>query len=169
MGKFCIAGHCSNSSKDGVSLHRFPKLEPYRTLWTRAVGNTRKDWLRPTNASFLCSAHFTEDSFIEFVGKRFSDFGLSPHKLKRLKPDAVPTLFGVPAPRQASSSNVSTNEVGCEPGPSTSTEQPGPSQPTPCPTSFVWEGSVKRRRIGGAFKKRERSRVSRPSSSISVG
>ncbi|KAJ8018264.1 THAP domain-containing protein 10 [Holothuria leucospilota] len=86
MGKFCVAGYCSNSSKDGVSLHRFPKTEPHRTLWTRAVRNTRKDWLRPTNHSFLCSAHFTEDRFLELIGKRFQDFGLSPQKLRRLKP-----------------------------------------------------------------------------------
>lgn len=171
MGKFCVAGYCSNSSKDGVSLHRFPKTEPYRTLWTRAVRNTRKDWLRPTNYSFLCSAHFTDNCFLEFVGTKFQDFGLSPHKLRRLKPDAVPTVFGVSESTAVSEPGPSasgTSEVGAGPsfpGPSTSTSREADvgERPTSQPSgeaTFVWEGSVKKRKVGAAFKKREHSRVS---------
>ena len=164
MGKFCVAGFCSNSSKDGVSLHRFPKIEPYRTLWTRAVRNTRKDWLRLTNYSFLCSAHFTEDCFLELIGKRFKDFGLSPQKLRRLKPDAVPTVFGVLGNISVSETSEEA-EVGAGPslpGPSSSTSSEAEARDRPSEKSaFVWEGSVKRRKVGAAFKKREHSRVSR--------
>ncbi|PIK42271.1 hypothetical protein BSL78_20880 [Apostichopus japonicus] len=162
MGKFCIAGGCSNSSKDGVSLHGFPKREPVRKLWVNAVRNTRKDWLQPTAYSFLCSAHFDETCFKEFVGSRFAEFGLSPHKLGRLMDDAVPTLFGSKArPRhQEGSSPMDRPDVSSSGSrPSTTSRPSGSAMSTPGPVSFVAETVVKKRKIGGAFRKREHART----------
>lgn len=60
----CIAGGCSNIRKDGVSLHKWPEDAHFAELWTNAVKNTRSDIFNPTT-SWLCSSHFTEDSFEE--------------------------------------------------------------------------------------------------------
>ena len=73
----CIVAGCSNTTKDGVSLHLlklFPKDVIIRKLWTASkpkVKLTRAKWLYPaTPCSVICSAH-------------------SPAR-RGLKPDAVP-------------------------------------------------------------------------------
>ncbi|NWY30179.1 THAP4 protein, partial [Pheucticus melanocephalus] len=63
------------------SLFRFPLKDSKRLIqWLKAV--QRDNWT-PTKYSFLCSEHFTKDSFF----KRLEDH----HRL--LKPTAVPTIF----------------------------------------------------------------------------
>ena len=60
----CVAGGCSNTHKDGVSLHKMPEDAHFAKLWTNAVKNTHSNVFNPLT-SRLCSAHFTEDSFEE--------------------------------------------------------------------------------------------------------
>ena len=55
----------------------------------KQVRRTRAQWT-PTKHSVLCSEHFTEDSF-EVDSTIAATFGIS--KKRRLKPDAVPTIF----------------------------------------------------------------------------
>uniref|UniRef100_A0A8C0VKH2 THAP-type domain-containing protein n=1 Tax=Cyanistes caeruleus TaxID=156563 RepID=A0A8C0VKH2_CYACU len=63
------------------SFFRFPLKDSKRLIqWLKAV--QRDNWT-PTKYSFLCSEHFTKDSF----SKRLED----KHRL--LKPTAVPTIF----------------------------------------------------------------------------
>ncbi|NWR99915.1 THAP4 protein, partial [Motacilla alba] len=63
------------------SLFRFPLKDSKRLIqWLKAV--QRDNWT-PTKYSFLCSEHFTKDSFF----KRLEDHHRS------LKPTAVPTIF----------------------------------------------------------------------------
>ncbi|KAM6178501.1 peroxynitrite isomerase THAP4 [Rhynchocyon petersi] len=81
----CAAVNCSNrqgkGDKRSVSFHRFPLKDSKRLLqWLKAV--QRDNWT-PTKYSFLCSEHFTKDSF----SKRLED----QHRL--LKPTAVPSIF----------------------------------------------------------------------------
>ncbi|NWH80557.1 THAP4 protein, partial [Piaya cayana] len=81
----CAAANCSNrqgkASGGAVSFHRFPLKDSKRLIqWLKAV--KRDNW-KPTKYSFLCSEHFTKDSF----SKRLED----QHRL--LKPTAVPTIF----------------------------------------------------------------------------
>lgn len=81
----CAAVNCSNrqgkGEKRAVSFHRFPLKDSKRLLqWLKAV--QRDNWT-PTKYSFLCSEHFTKDSF----SKRLED----QHRL--LKPTAVPSIF----------------------------------------------------------------------------
>ncbi|XP_069721336.1 peroxynitrite isomerase THAP4 isoform X1 [Phaenicophaeus curvirostris] len=81
----CAAANCSNrqgKARGGtVSFHRFPLKDSKRLIqWLKAV--KRDNW-KPTKYSFLCSEHFTKDSF----SKRLED----QHRL--LKPTAVPTIF----------------------------------------------------------------------------
>lgn len=81
----CAAANCSNrqgkGEKRAVSFHRFPLKDSKRLMqWLKAV--QRDNWT-PTKYSFLCSEHFTKDSF----SKRLED----QHRL--LKPTAVPSIF----------------------------------------------------------------------------
>uniref|UniRef100_G1P8P7 Peroxynitrite isomerase THAP4 n=1 Tax=Myotis lucifugus TaxID=59463 RepID=G1P8P7_MYOLU len=81
----CAAANCSNrqgkGEKRAVSFHRFPLKDSKRLIqWLKAV--QRDNWT-PTKYSFLCSEHFTKDSF----SKRLED----QHRL--LKPTAVPSIF----------------------------------------------------------------------------
>ena len=83
----CIVAGYSNTTKDGVSLHVFPKDENLRRIWTSKVKLTRGNWKSPSDTSVICSAHFEDSDF---------DHGLysllSLKKLRRLKPDAVPII-----------------------------------------------------------------------------
>lgn len=85
----CVAAGCSNTPSDRVSLFKFPKERALRAQWEKQVQRTRAQW-KATENSFLCSEHFTEDSF-EVDSALASTFGMK--KRRRLKPGAVPSIF----------------------------------------------------------------------------
>ena len=85
----CIVAGCSNTSKDGVSLHFFPRDEKIRKLWTARVKLSRADWSGPTDSSAVCSAHFSAEDF-EDPGL-YAQFNLKK-PARRLKETAVPTI-----------------------------------------------------------------------------
>ncbi|XP_053163026.1 peroxynitrite isomerase THAP4 isoform X1 [Hemicordylus capensis] len=96
----CAALNCSNRQgkaprgRAAVSFHRFPLKDSKRLIqWLKAV--QRDNWT-PTKYSFLCSEHFTKDSF----SKRLED----QHRL--LKPTAVPTIFQLSEKRGESKNYV---------------------------------------------------------------
>ena len=89
----CVAAGCSNTPSDSVSLFRFPKDHIVRNQWEKQVQRTRAKW-KATEHSFLCSEHFTDDSF-EVDSAIASKFGMKIRK--RLKPGAVPTVFHRPS------------------------------------------------------------------------
>ena len=60
MPSRCVVAGCSNTTKDGVSLHRFPSDPKYRRIWTAAVNHTREKRLGPTEHSMVCSAHYSD-------------------------------------------------------------------------------------------------------------
>ncbi|XP_073437282.1 peroxynitrite isomerase THAP4 isoform X2 [Dendrobates tinctorius] len=81
----CAAPNCTNRQGKGqrgaISFHRFPLKDSARLyLWTAAI--QRSDWT-PGPYSFLCSEHFSEDSFVPRM----------PDQHPLLRPDAVPSLF----------------------------------------------------------------------------
>ena len=84
----CVAAGCSNTTKDGVSLHRFPSDSKYRRIWTTKVKLARAKWLGPTEHSFLCSAHFKQTCFERGL---HSQFGMAYKAM--LLPYAIPTIF----------------------------------------------------------------------------
>ena len=96
MIKCCIAVGCSNTHTDGVSLFSFPQNPSLRARWNKQVQRTPADWRDATDYSVLCSEHFTNNCFEEF-----SVIG-GIQKRRRLKPDAVPTIFHRPAATTAS-------------------------------------------------------------------
>ncbi|XP_047402237.1 peroxynitrite isomerase THAP4 isoform X1 [Sciurus carolinensis] len=96
----CAAVNCSNrqgkGEKRAVSFHRFPLKDSKRLIqWLKAV--QRENWT-PTKYSFLCSEHFTKDSF----SRRLED----QHRL--LKPTAVPSIFHLPEKKRGSASHGRT-------------------------------------------------------------
>ncbi|XP_021351593.1 THAP domain-containing protein 1-like [Mizuhopecten yessoensis] len=91
-GRRCVAGGCSNTAINGVSMHTFPAKRPdIHRQWVAFVRRKRKDW-EPTRHTVLCSAHFEEDCFpLKF---RLGLLESSGKTVKRtLEEDAVPTIF----------------------------------------------------------------------------
>ncbi|XP_072220753.1 THAP domain-containing protein 1 [Leuresthes tenuis] len=82
----CSAPNCSNSTSIGKQLFRFPKDPVRKKKW---VVNCRRDF-EPTPHSRLCQDHFELSQFEEIAR--------SPAGGKKLKPNAVPTLFSVGDP-----------------------------------------------------------------------
>ena len=88
MPSRCVAAGCSNTTRDGYSLHLFPSDPKYRRIWTQKVRLTRAKWMGPSIHSHLCSSHFEETCFEPGM---FASFGLK--RLHRLRPDAISPIF----------------------------------------------------------------------------
>ena len=94
-GRYCVAGgpnkvSCKNTSyTPGISMHRFPKDESLRRLWTQFVRRHRAKFA-PSEYSALCSAHFEKTCFERklSLGPEASD--KTPRNL--LKRGSVPTV-----------------------------------------------------------------------------
>ncbi|XP_077553405.1 uncharacterized protein LOC144168259 [Haemaphysalis longicornis] len=84
----CCVPQCTNHSRNGWKLYRFPKDPKRRLLWTVKI--KRYKW-QATNTSYVCSAHFEENNYEQHRADGW----------KKLKPNAVPTLFTFkPLPKQ---------------------------------------------------------------------
>ena len=94
MPRRCVAAGCSTASGEGYSLHEFPSDDRVRAKWTKAIKLHRSGWKGPTKGTFLCAKHFEANCFVT-EGLRFRDVFGMPAK-KRLKPDAIPTIFPKP-------------------------------------------------------------------------
>ncbi|XP_071496168.1 uncharacterized protein [Diadema antillarum] len=103
----CIVAGCSNTSKDGVSLHFFPRDPKLRKIWTQRVKITRGNWNGPTESSAVCGAHFTEEDY-EDMGL-YSSFNIK--KTRRLKADAVPTIKSPPPSTSSKRTSTATRSV----------------------------------------------------------
>ena len=91
MPKRCIAAGCSTSSREGYSLHAFPRDDDLHKKWTRAVKQHQSNWKVPRANSLPCSKHFKQECFA-VEGSCYRDTMCIPAK-KCLKPDAIPTIF----------------------------------------------------------------------------
>ena len=113
MPRRCIAAGCDSVGGKDCSLHKFPKNEAIRKKWIKAVKEQRSNWDGPSPYSLLCSLHFTDDCFIT-EGIRFRD-ELGMPTAKRLKPDAVPTIFARSINYMSAASSTSTAKPPCRP------------------------------------------------------
>ena len=86
MPSRCVAAGCSNTTKDGVSLHRFLSDPKYTRIWTTKVKLTRAKWSGPTETLILI-AHFEQTGFERGL---HSQFGMAYKAM--LLPDAIPTI-----------------------------------------------------------------------------
>ncbi|KAM9309113.1 histone-lysine N-methyltransferase SETDB1-B isoform 2-T2 [Pholidichthys leucotaenia] len=91
MPSRCVAGFCSNTHKDGVSLFKFPKDPELHSKWVKQVRRTRDKW-EPSPTSVLCSDHFELDCF-DFVPTLKESLGCSVQHKRVLLPTAVPSVF----------------------------------------------------------------------------
>ena len=123
MAQYCIAAGCSNTRSDVVSLFKFPSDPLLREKGTREVKRTHDSWSGPTKHSVLCEKHFAEDSF-EADSAIASSTGIA--KRKRLRHNAIPTIFERPRLPTETSAARSRKRVGSSaaPGASMSTSQP---------------------------------------------
>ena len=139
MVKNCVAVTYGHS----VSLFKFPKDRALRQKWIRNVQKTIANWDGPSEHSVLCSQHF-ESSCFEVDSELAAQMGIQ--KRRRLKPDAVPTVFDRPAIQLPSSAQP-------EPGPSRVSRK----RSSTGSSSFA---DTTTKKIRTAYEKRERSRVS---------
>ena len=149
MVKRCVAAGCSNTNADDVSLFKFPRDQVLRNRWIKQVQRGRASWTA-TSYSVLCSKHFSDDCF-QSGAKIAAQFGMQ--KTRRLKPDAVPTIFDKAS--SATSSTLSSRKRAADDLPS--------SSKTGSTSSACLGGDggiVKKKRT--AYEKRESRRVSQP-------
>ena len=90
MSRRCVAAGCNTVSGDGYGLHGFPHDQDLCAKWIRAVKRQRSNWDGPSMHSMLYSKHFKPKCFV--TGVHYRDAIRLPMK-KRLKPDAMPTVF----------------------------------------------------------------------------
>ncbi|KYN50410.1 THAP domain-containing protein 2 [Trachymyrmex cornetzi] len=93
----CTAQFCNNSSKKGYSMKLFPTNPERRALWIKNVGY--KSHLIGKN-SCLCEMHFALDMWEQRVDG-----------MKKLKPNAVPTIFGFFLKKKISVAESANDEV----------------------------------------------------------
>ena len=88
----CVVFGCNNNVwKDkgsiGISFHRFPHNNPsLMKIW---VASLRLKEPRITPSSRICSQHFSPECFVQ----DYSEESVGVKKGRRLKSDAVPTIF----------------------------------------------------------------------------
>lgn len=85
----CVAGNCSKTHKDGVSLFLWPENRKLSRLWEKAVQTKRPDF-KATETSKLCSAHFKDVDFTDQT-KLGAEVGIKYRPC--LVENAVPTKF----------------------------------------------------------------------------
>ena len=90
----CCVYQCNNSSygkhkKEGITFHSFPQDSKRSAVWTSKVN--RKDWT-PSSYTKICSEHFDDDCFEEDLYHKYVGRGPGKKAIKRLKPDAIPSL-----------------------------------------------------------------------------
>ena len=102
----CVVAGCSNTNKDGVSLHKFPQNERLRRLWTSKVRLTRANWLGPFAFSLVCSDLFAEDDFEESF---HAQFGMK--RAQKLKESAIPSRIKTSTTSAATSSQGRRREA----------------------------------------------------------
>ena len=107
MPRCCVATGCDTKSGMGYSLHGFPQDEVLRKKWVRAVKRQRSNWEGPSLSLQLCSKHFEDHCFVT-EGVRYRE-AMGVPTVKRLKPDAVPTIFPRSIDYLESTSSTSTS------------------------------------------------------------
>ncbi|XP_042142291.1 uncharacterized protein LOC8036853 isoform X2 [Ixodes scapularis] len=81
----CCAFGCKRRHSDGTKLFSIPSGKrdaARRKVWLHRIGRAN---FEPTPSTRLCEEHFTEDQFEPLV--------LQNHGIRKLKPDATPSIF----------------------------------------------------------------------------
>ena len=86
-----VAGGCSRTSDDGVSMHKFPTDASLVSKWSKAIRVHHADWTGPSSSSRLCSLHFTSDCYDRETIMR-KKMRLEDKRLN-LKEGSIPSFF----------------------------------------------------------------------------
>lgn len=78
--------------KPGASFHHFPRDAILRQQWLKFIQRHCGQSLKDVERTRVCSGHFSQESFINFMQK-----SLGFTKRLILSPDAVPSIYGIPA------------------------------------------------------------------------
>lgn len=92
----CCVPRCQNraSKNSNISFHAFPFSNP--ELLKKWLHNIRRKNFTPSkNSSRVCSVHFTDDDYKKGVSVIHDkgQYGTRPRTRRKLKDDAVPTVF----------------------------------------------------------------------------
>ncbi|XP_078491859.1 uncharacterized protein LOC100175833 [Ciona intestinalis] len=68
MPNRCVVGGCSNSYKNKVKIHKFPKSPIAKQCWVKFVQCTRADFEQPSKNSVICGKHFKPDCYWKKFG-----------------------------------------------------------------------------------------------------
>ncbi|CAM1313864.1 Uncharacterised protein r2_g2436 [Pycnogonum litorale] len=109
----CRSGYDGSETSPDISFHSFPfKDQRLLNIWSKKIA--RQDF-RPSKHSKVCSLHFSPDSFVEnrvdsniYRLKNKS----SNLKLRKLRPDAIPTIFEN-VPTYMNESGISLRKSKC--------------------------------------------------------
>ena len=87
----CCVPACTNHSSitKGISYHKIPKDKQLRKSW---ISRLRRDNLPPVDNCYVCSDHFEKECFESDLIEELT----GEKKKKRLKSDAVPSIFNFP-------------------------------------------------------------------------
>ena len=83
----CVVYGCSNQATQFIALHGFPKDPSLLRLWEKFVNRTRV-WTKSSSSSKICSAHFQQDDFENYI-----KVSLGGAKSLKLKAGAIPTIY----------------------------------------------------------------------------
>ncbi|XP_069688662.1 uncharacterized protein [Periplaneta americana] len=96
----CTAPNCTNSSQKGFKLYHFPTDKERNSIWVQNCG--REQGWKPTKHTCVCEAHFEESQF-------------ESHRadgLRKLKPNAVPTIFNHVPPHRNYTRRLKKEDTG---------------------------------------------------------
>ncbi|XP_046473444.1 uncharacterized protein [Neodiprion pinetum] len=89
MPRKCCVRSCKLQGDDpeavAVSFHKLPKDQGIQSKWLESINNAENTKLEPKKFMDVCSLHFEPEAFY------YSGLG----KLKRIKKDHYPTIFGI--------------------------------------------------------------------------
>ncbi|KAJ8020278.1 THAP domain-containing protein 10 [Holothuria leucospilota] len=150
----CVVGGCSNVITGKISLHRWPKDEKTRRLWTKFVQNTRADFTGPSQFSSICSEHFTEEDYDPSIALK-EKMGLAAGKQKRTPlPGRIPTVK-VPTRRSGMQSEGGAEEPGPDVRPSTSASSSEEAIPSPSGSGVLSQPVRKKPRLSSERRQRK--------------
>ena len=114
MPRRCIVAGCSNTKRDGVSLHSFPfKDTKTIKIWTRNIRLNRQNWKYPTLYSEICSDHFAPAMFTHPQGLVKDNFAMRSNLIKGAVPTIFPSKLKTPSSNEQTRGQVGAGTASC--------------------------------------------------------
>ena len=87
----CIRG-CQSVYRIGEQFFHFPENQDILDQWVQAISPEQNPGWKPSKTTWVCEYHFRDDCFL--IGEDNLDSRGRVRKIRRLKSDAVPSIFG---------------------------------------------------------------------------